>query len=484
MKASSSVVPLGIMSPQKASSEESSEALLEDSSFPPRNGRNASLVSMMIITCLSLAASVAFGFMFYASRASNPNPNSSPADRLSGFRRPLKKLERPVVILVSSDGFRYGYQYKTATPNIHRLIEGGTVAELGMIPVYPTLTFPNHYSIVTGLYPAWHGIINNYFRDPHTNEEFTMKSHEPHWWLGEPLWETVTKNGLEAATYFWPGSEVVKGPWTCPKGYCFQYNSSVPFEERVDTVLGYFDLDSEKQPSFITLYFEDPDHQGHQVGPDDPQITEAVARIDSLMGRLMDGLESRGVLDDVTIIMVGDHGMVGTCDKKLVYLQDLDSFISIPQDWVQAYTPVLAIRPPPGTSANEVVRRMNEGLSSGKVENGQHVRVFLKEDLPSRLHYRNSDRIPPIIGLLDEGFKVEYKRQRHIECGGAHGYDNSFFSMRTIFFAQGPQFARDRKVPSFENVQIYNLITSLLNISGAPNNGTASFPLSILLPVK
>lgn len=260
------------------------------------------------------------------------------------------------------------------------------------------------------------------------------------------------------------------------------YNGSVPFEDRVDTVLNYFDLPGSEIPVFMTLYFEDPDHQGHQVGPDDPQITEAVGRIDGLIGRLIDGLEKRGVFEDVNIIMVGDHGMVGTCDKKLIFLDDLAPWIKIPKDWVQSYTPLLAIRPPPEVFPSDVVAKMNEGLKSGKVGNGDKLKVYLKEELPSRLHYSASDRIPPIIGLLEEGFKVEQKASKSTECGGAHGYDNAFFSMRTIFIAHGPQFARGRKVPSFENVQIYNMVTSILNITGASNNGTASFADTILLP--
>lgn len=353
---------------------------------------------------------------------------------------------------------------------------------MGLIPVFPSLTFPNHYSIVTGLYPAYHGIINNHFLDPITGEAFTMGSHDAKWWLGEPLWETVVNNGLKAATYFWPGSEVKKGSWTCPAKFCMYYNGSVPFEERVDTVLSYFDLPGSDIPSFMTLYFEDPDHQGHRVGPDDPEITEAVARIDRMIGRLIEGLEKRGVFEDVSIIMVGDHGMVGTCDKKLIFLSDLNPWIEIPANWVMSHTPLLAIRPPPGVEPRDVVAKMNEGLQSGKVDNGNNLRMYLKEDLPSRLHYASSDRIPPVIGLIEEAFKVEQKRSKRQECGGSHGYDNSVFSMRTIFIGHGPQFARGKRVPSFENVQIYNLVTSILKVQAAPNNGSASFPKSVLLP--
>ncbi|KAM7259526.1 hypothetical protein ACFE04_015267 [Oxalis oulophora] len=431
-------------------------------------------ITLTLLACIALAAATAFAFLFFSSSSSDPQATSSSSLTVA---RSLKKLRTPTVLLISSDGFRFGYQYKTLTPNIHRLITNGTEAQLGLIPVFPTLTFPNHYSIVTGLYPAYHGIVNNHFVDPQTGEVFTMASHEPKWWLGEPLWETVVKHGLKAATYFWPGSEVKKGTWSCPEKFCMEYNGSVPFEERVDTVLGYFDLPVNEVPNFMTLYFEDPDHQGHQVGPDDPEITAAVDNVDKMIGRLINGLEKRGVFEDVTIIMVGDHGMVGTCDKKLIFLDDL----SIPKEWVQSYTPLLAIRPPTGVEPSDVVAKMNKGLKSGKVENGKHLEVYLKEDLPSRLHYVENYRIPPIIGLLHEGYKVEQKKTNRQECGGAHGYDNAFFSMRTIFIGHGPQFAKGRKVPSFENVQIYNLITSILKIDGSLNNGSSSFPATILL---
>jgi ectonucleotide pyrophosphatase/phosphodiesterase family member 1/3 len=353
-----------------------------------------------------------------------------------------------------------------------------------LIPVFPTLTFPNHYSIVTGLYPSSHGIINNYFPDPITGDHFNMANHDPKWWLGEPLWATAAAQGVQAATFFWPGSEVTKGSWNCPDKYCRHYNGSLPFEDRVDAILGYFDLPFEEMPQFLTLYFEDPDHQGHQVGPDDPAVTDAVKHIDEMIGKLIAGLEARGVFEDVNIILLGDHGMVGTCDGKLVFLEELAPWVELKEDWVLSMTPLLAIGPPDGVPPAEVVAKMNQGLGSGKVKNGEYLRMYLKEDLPSRLHYSENYRIPPIIGLVQEGYKVEMKRSKRKECGGAHGYDNAFFSMRTIFAAHGPRFQRGGTVPSFENVEIYNVMASILNLKPAPNNGSASFPGTILLPSK
>lgn len=447
-------------------------ALLSPSVTAPQPS-NAS--RLLLLLTAAVAAATAFVLL---------RPPVTVVTAASATARPLSKLSKPVVLLISSDGFRFGYQYKAPLPHIRRLFANGTSAAEGLIPVFPTLTFPNHYSIVTGLYPSSHGIINNYFPDPISGDYFTMKNHDPKWWLGEPLWATAAAQGVLSATFFWPGSEVTKGSWNCPDKYCRHYNGSVPFEERVDTILGYFDLPPNQMPQFMTLYFEDPDHQGHQVGPDDPSITDAVVHIDEMLGRLIAGLEARGMFEDVNIILVGDHGMVGTCDRKLVFLEELAPWIELKSDWVLSVTPLLAIRPPDGVSPAEVVAKMNEGLGSGKVKNGEYLKMYLKEELPTRLHYSESYRIPPIIGLVGEGYKIEMKRSKRNECGGAHGYDNAFFSMRTIFAAHGPRFQGGRTVPSFENVEIYNVMASILNLKPAPNNGSASFPGTILLPNK
>ncbi|KAL8223262.1 hypothetical protein R6Q57_020661 [Mikania cordata] len=477
-----SPVPIQVETQPNQSTSLLSFAIADAGDYDTAGAKPSATTALLLTTCIAVSAAVAFAFLFFSGVKTTDHHYHTSTTTSLQLSRSLTKLTHPVVILISSDGFRFGYQFKTPTPNIHRLIDNGTEAQTGLIPVFPTLTFPNHYSIATGLYPAYHGVVNNKFVDPTTNETFTMSSHEPKWWLGEPIWETISNHGLKAATYFWPGSEVKKGSWDCPVDYCAPYKGSIPFEERVDSILSYFDLPNDDIPVFMTLYFEDPDNQGHMVGPDDPQVTDAVGRIDGLIGRLINGLEKRGVFEDVTIILVGDHGMVGTCDQKLIFLDDLASWVKIPKEWVQDYTPVLSIRPPSDQSVSDIVAKMNQGLASGKVKNGDKLKVYRKEDLPERLHYSDSDRITPVIGLVEEGFKVEQNDSKTKECGGSHGYDNAFFSMRTIFIGHGPRFARGRKVPSFENVQIYNLITSILNINGAANNGSLCFPDTVLLP--
>ncbi|KAJ6804996.1 uncharacterized protein M6B38_181405 [Iris pallida] len=432
-----------------------------------------------LLAFLSLASAVVFAVLYFSNLGSASKANDDKA------ARPLSTLRRPAVVLISSDGFRFGYEHKTDLPNIRRLISNGTSADAGLISSFPTLTFPNHYSIATGLYPSHHGIVNHKFVDPATGDRFNMSSHDPRWWLGEPLWETVARHNLTAAVYSWPGSEVKKGAWDCPPKYCPPYNLSVPFEERVDAALAYFDTDGDEEvPSLVTLYFDQPDHLGHQFGPDDEVITESVARIDDMIGRLIAGLEERRLFEDVNIVLLGDHGMVGTCESKLVFLEDLSPWVDVPRDWVEYYSTLLSVRPPPGVSPAEVVEKMRRGLGSGRVENGAKLRVYLKEELPGRLHYSDSERIPPIIGMPDEGYLVLLKRSNRSQCGGAHGYDNAYFSMRSIFVGHGPRFRKGWQVPSFENVEVYNVVNAILGIDGAPNDGSPSFPQSILLPTK
>ncbi|CAK9134944.1 unnamed protein product [Ilex paraguariensis] len=457
------------------------------SSTPPpeKTTTTVPFISLLLTTCLALSVTVAIAILLFSSSLHHSQVNLQISEAIAKFSRPLPKLKHPVVILISSDGFRFGYQFKTDTPNIDNLIKNGTEAEEGLIPVFPSATFPNHYSIVTGLHPAYHGIINNRFFDPKLNETFTRPtgSNVSKWWFGEPLWETVVNHGFNASTYFWPGSMASKGKWTCQEYFCKQFNESVPFEERVDGVLNYFDMPSSEIPVLMTLYFQDPDAQGHEVGPDDPDITEAVGRIDSMIGRLIQGLKKRGIFEDVHIVLVGDHGMVGTCDKKLIFLDDLAPWIKISSSWVEADKAQLGIRPPANYSLVDVVANMTKGLK--KVNNGKHLKVYLKEKLPKRLHYAASDRISPIIGLVDEGFTVTQSRPGGEKyCGGAHGYDNNYFSMRSIFIGHGPRFAKGKKVASFKNVEIYNIVTSILDIKGAPNNGTRGFPNKILVPSR
>ncbi|KAH7446372.1 hypothetical protein KP509_01G053000 [Ceratopteris richardii] len=221
---------------------------------------------------------------------------------------------------------------------------------------------------------------------------------------------------------------------------------------------------------------------GCECIPDDPHIDAAITFVDQMLGKVLDGLDERGIFEDVSIIFVSDHGMVGTCDTKSLYFEDFRPWLNISAEWADTLTPIFSLWPPDELDVVEVYQRLATALSSGMVENAEFLEVYLKEDLPSRLLYSSSERVQPIIGIVAEGYTLELNRTVNKKCGGAHGYDNALLSMRATFIAHGPQFGRGQKLPNFNNVEIYNLIASILGIEGAPNNGSSSFAETILLP--
>ncbi|GJP51834.1 hypothetical protein CLOM_g10965 [Closterium sp. NIES-68] len=413
---------------------------------------------------------------------------------------------QPTVILVSLDGFRHGYHLKADTPNLNRLLAEGTFAEHGMLPVFPSLTFPSHYSMATGLLPASHGIIANKFRNPANHSDvFTPATIDPRWWLGEPIWATVNRQGLRAATVFWPGADVSRADWSCPSDYCLQYNESMPFEQRVDQVLAWLDLPSPLRPSFLSLYFEEPDESGHKGGPDTPLVSAAVKQVDSMIGRLLGGLDARNMTNDVNLIVVSDHGMLATCKSRVISLEQFEPHVpGLSPAWIDFSYPLLGIFLPetdaqrrPGTAervtqdplaseklerdaAAAVVAGMRRAIEDGQIANGDALSIYLREDFPAQFEFSGSDRIPPILALAAEGYSVVYHHSSAWD-GGMHGYDNTLASMRSVFMARGPRFAAHRRVPTFRNTELHNVISSILKIEPAPNNGSSSFPDTILV---
>src|SRR5690606_34241016 len=228
------------------------------------------------------------------------------------------------IILISIDGFRADYFELHKPPTINRLAAEGTRAKW-MLPAYPTKTFPNHYTIVTGLYPDNHGLIENNMWDPKTNTVFGLNRREevenPRWWGGEPIWNTAQKQGLIAGAFFWPGTETKIGGMQ-PK-YWRPYQDDTPHQERVDAVLGWLDLPVAERPRMMTLYFSDVDSAGHRHGPDAPQTREAVMRVDRSIKRLMDGIAERGLLNNINIILTSDHGMAPYKMRDAIILDEL-----------------------------------------------------------------------------------------------------------------------------------------------------------------
>ncbi|XP_007669807.2 ectonucleotide pyrophosphatase/phosphodiesterase family member 3 [Ornithorhynchus anatinus] len=379
-------------------------------------------------------------------------------------------FDLPPVILLSLDGFRAEYlqTWGTLMPNINKLKTCGIHSQY-MRAVYPTKTFPNHYTIVTGLYPESHGIIDNSMYDVTINKNFSLSSNEKFnsvWWAGQPIWLTAMYQGLKAGTYFWPGSDVnISG--TYPSLYKM-YNKSSPFGERVFSILQWLDLPKSERPDFYTLYVEEPDTAGHSSGPVSGDVIKSLEVVDQTLGMLMDGLKQRNLHNCVNIIILADHGMDKTDCKKLEYMTDYFPKV----DFFMYEGPAARIR------AKNIPTDFFSFDSEGIVKNlscrkeKQHFKPFLTPDLPKRFHYANNIRIDKVHLYVDRQWQAVRSKAYTFCKGGNHGYDNEFKSMEAIFLAHGPDFKDKTEVEPFENIEIYNLLCDLLHIKPAPNNGT------------
>jgi predicted AlkP superfamily pyrophosphatase or phosphodiesterase len=376
---------------------------------------------------------------------------------------PRPKSDAPL-ILISIDGFRADYLDRGLTPNLSALAAEGVRAQ-AMRPAFPSLTFPNHYTIVTGLYPDHHGIVNNTMIDPQLGK-FTIKtsaSTSGKWWDGaEPIWVTADKQGLHTGTMFWPGSDMeIRGHR--PDHY-LPFDGKISADRRVDQVLAWLDLPADQRPRFLTLYFEQVDHQGHDYGPNSSEVDGALRAADAAIGRLIDGLKSRDLYKNINLVIVSDHGMAEVDTTRTVILDNLVDLKHI--DLVTSGI-VVGINPKPGFEAEA------EHALLGKHE---HVECWRKGELPARLHYGTHARIPAVICLPDSGWLVEtqefHGRPNHKVHGGEHGYDNAAPDMRALFIAHGPAFKHGLTVPEFDNVDVYPLLTGLLGLQAQPNDGS------------
>ena len=379
------------------------------------------------------------------------------------------------VILVSFDGWRWDYDTKAPAPNLRSLMARGVRAE-NLIPSFPSKTFPNHYTIVTGLYPGHHGIVANVIRDPSTGRTFRMTTREvrdPMWWGGEPIWVTAERRGQPTAAMFWVGSEAPIGG-VQPR-YWNAYDRSYPPDDRVDQVLRWLDLPAGERPRLVTLYFEDADSAGHADGPDSAAVREAIRRADGYLGRLLRGLDRRGLTDAVNIIVVSDHGMAAVDATRVVVLDD---YVSLDDEEVVDLNPTLGVFPKPGRE-DEVYRALSDAHP--------RLSVYRRAQTPERWHYRDHPRIPPIVGVVDEGWQVLRRdtlaailARRVSGNGGQHGYDPMLMSMRGIFVAAGPAFTRGATVPALENVHLYNALAQILRLTPAKNDGDPAVARSLL----
>ena len=382
--------------------------------------------------------------------------------------------EPSTVILISIDGFRPDYLEHTACPNLNSLAAAGTRARW-LIPVFPTKTFPNHYSIATGMYVENHGVVGNTMYDPEFDAMFTMRMRNEvsnaRWWGGEPFWVSAEKQGVKSAPFFWPGSEAPIGE--IRPSYWKAFDGSMTEEQRVAQVLQWLDLPAQQRPRMITLYFDRIDNAGHEYGPEYAAVDTAVRIVDRAIGQLVEGLKERNLFGATTLVIVSDHGMAAVEKERTVYLDDYLT----PADSVKVvdWGVVMSLWPKPGTEERifRAVKSVHPRMSA-----------FHKNEIPERWHYRQNKRVAPIVLVADDGWIItsrgdqSYWRRR--EKGGNHGYDNEAPSMRAIFIARGPAFESGKIVEPFGNVHIYNLLCSLLQIVPSPNDGDMNVAKSLM----
>jgi predicted AlkP superfamily pyrophosphatase or phosphodiesterase len=367
----------------------------------------------------------------------------------------------PPVILVSIDGFRPDYLGRGNSPTLDSIAEAGVRAEW-MEPSFPSKTFPNHYTIVTGLRPDHHGIIANNIRDSALGR-FSMGDRDAvrdaRWWGGEPIWVTLAKAGGVAAPIFWPGSEAPIGGelpaiWE-------PFDEDLSLDDRVDNLLALLERPGATRPEFLTMYTSVVDHAGHDFGPTSPELADAVVVADRMVARLAAGLHARGLADRVNLIIVSDHGMSSTSPDRLIVLDDL---VDLDDIVVHDWGPIGMYQPVEGRSES-VYRALH----------GRHpaLDVFRRESVPARFNFGENPRVPEIIAIAAEGWRITTRRQAaEFRAGGDHGYDNALPSMRALFIASGPGIRRGVVVPSFSNIHVYELMASLLGLSPAANDGS------------
>ena len=370
----------------------------------------------------------------------------------------------PILVLISFDGWRWDYIDRQPAPNLKALAARGVRAEK-MIPSFPVLTFPNHYTLVTGLYPEHHGVVANTMRDASIAGRFSMSSEGPkdaRWWGGEPLWVTAARQGRRAGTMFWPGTEAAIGG--VRPAYWKPFDKKFLTQDRVAQALSWLALPEPERPAFVSLYFDEVDTAGHDFGPDSPELAAAASHLDEALGHLVDGVRRLGINDRTSIVVVSDHGMTPVSYDRIVYL---DAMIDLDTIDILESGSSLQINPR-GGDVETVYRRLH----------GRHPKlaIYRREDVPARLHFRDNARIPAIVGVPADGWTVTSgqrltEQEQHV---GAHGYEPASPDMGALFVAAGPLLRRGIVVAPFENIHVYDLLCRILRITPAANDGRAS----------
>jgi predicted AlkP superfamily pyrophosphatase or phosphodiesterase len=377
-----------------------------------------------------------------------------------GFTRDGRRPFKNYVLLVSLDGFRWDYPKLCKTPNIDRLGTDGVKADR-LIPSFPTITFPNHYTIATGLYPDHHGLIDNNFLATDLNLSYRMSDRSavenPSFYGGEPIWVTAQKQGAKAASFFWVGSEAAVGGMH--PVYWKKYDGTVTYEARIDSVVKWLGYPEEKRPELVTLYFDEPDATSHKFGPNSPQTEKVVERLDSLIGVLRSKLSFLPYHKRINFILLSDHGMGAISKERYINLKEV-----VPERMISSVyggNPVLLVNTVEGKQ-DSVLLLLNAH---------KNLKAWRKADVPDRFHFGTNPRVPQIVVLADSSWSIGNRPVSPSIRGGAHGYDNADSDMFAIFYAAGPAFKRNYRFHELYNVDIYGMICRILKLNPAPNDG-------------
>jgi len=363
--------------------------------------------------------------------------------------------KKPYVIMISIDGFRWDLADKYDARFLKKMRSEGVEAE-SMQPSYPSLTFPNHYAIITGMYPSHHGLVDNYFYDPKKKATYKVSNKnavgDSSWYGGEPLWVLAEKAGLLTASFYWVGSEAaIQG---IRPSYYYKYNERIPIDQRISTVKHWLELPPANRPHLITFYFPEVDHMEHRYGVDAPQTAEAVHFIDQSIEKLYDSCQATGL--PVNFIVLSDHGFANL---------DTTKYLSVP--WLD--TTHYLIR---GGSAlthiyakDEAGRKGLSKLYKHLKSNATHYKVYKAGKTPRGWHYRTKDnrtgRIGDIILVPYPPYSFYFGGNKSL---GAHGFDNRLQDMQATFYCWGPAFNRHQRIQNFPNVAVYPLVARILGL--------------------
>ncbi|KAI1794902.1 Phosphodiest-domain-containing protein [Ganoderma leucocontextum] len=480
---------------------------------PPSRSRKCLVFIVLFFSLLLLTIAIPVRRFFSGPSESGAKPQLRTQGLLSNGTHDFKKT----AIIVSIDGLRADYLDRGLTPHLLAISKDGLRAK-SMQPVFPTLTFPNHWALMTGLYAESHGIVANNFWDPATHREFHYNRIESawvsEWWYGEPMWETAEKAGVRTANLMWPGPP--KTTSGASSTYFVPWKDHVPLKEKLDQILSWIDMPIETRPQFIMAYEPSLDQAGHLAGPTSKLVNKVLKQVDVFARDLHDEIEARNLTDIVDIVFVSDHGMTDTSHPELVFIDDIlgDGYGHIAHEdgW-----PAMGLRFDTPENADKYLRVLRNAshLSGGKFD------VYTHDTMPARWHFTENQRIAPVYVVP----RIEYALTDRVENGsgmnkGSHGYDNKYKEMHAMFVAHGPfsavvkaieagriqsasssparrlasLFGRDAGLArpnkgwhstaddayvmeTFENVQVYNLMMKLLGIEehAAPTNGTKGF---------